>query len=81
MSYIYLKRKTIEERPVTATILNNAQLPNHKNIATQEKRALHDLKTDSSKAIIIKAEKGNCFVVINRYKIGTTSGISPCGSK
>ncbi|KAL9960202.1 hypothetical protein ACROYT_G033624 [Oculina patagonica] len=52
-------------RTSTAAILQRASLPNHNNITKEEKKALHDIKKDSSR-VIMKADKGNCFVVMDR---------------
>jgi hypothetical protein len=51
-------------RNATASILDKAQLPAN-NVSKQEKRALAVLKKDDS-IIITKADKGNCFVVMDR---------------
>ena len=41
------------------------QLPNHNNITAEERKALFNLKKDSSR-VITKADKGNCFVVLDK---------------
>ena len=51
-------------RNATASILDKAQLPAN-NVSKYEKRALSDLKKDES-IVIMKADKGNCFVVMDR---------------
>ena len=51
-------------RKATASILDKAQLPAN-NVSKYEKRALSDLKKDES-IVIMKAHKGNCFVVMDR---------------
>ena len=52
-------------RTSTAAMLQKACLPNHKNISKEETKALHDLKRENSR-VIMKADKGNCFVVMDR---------------
>ena len=54
-----------EIRTSTAAILHRAQLPSHKNITKEENKALQNLKKDTSR-VIMKADKGNCFVVLDR---------------
>ena len=51
-------------RNATACILDKAQLPAN-NVSKHEKRALSDLKKDES-IVIMKADKGNCFVMMDR---------------
>ena len=53
-----------EVRTMTAAVLKKASLPNQKNIG-KEQKALHQLKKDKSR-VIMKADKGNCFVVLDR---------------
>ena len=52
-------------RTSSAAILHRARLPAHKNISKEERKALNDLKKDQSR-VIMKADKGNCFVVMDR---------------
>ena len=47
-----------------AAILLRASLPN-RNISKEESKALHELKKDRSR-VIMKADKGNCLVVLDR---------------
>ena len=51
-------------RTSTAAILHRARLPPHKNITKDERKALKDLKKDDTR-ILMKADKGNCFVVLD----------------
>ena len=51
-------------RTSTAAILHRARLPLHKNITKEERKALKDLKKDDTR-ILMKADKGNCFVVLD----------------
>ena len=51
-------------RNAVASILDKAQLPAN-NVSKHEKRALSDLKKDES-IVIMKADKGNCFVLMDR---------------
>ena len=51
-------------RTSAAAILQRASLPNH-NISKEESKALHELKKDRSR-VIMKADKGNCLVVLDR---------------
>ena len=51
-------------RNSTASILDKAQLPAN-NVSKYEKRALSDLKKGES-IVIMKADKCNCFVVMDR---------------
>ena len=52
-------------RTTAAAILNRACLPQHKNINVEELKALNNLKKDKTR-VIMKADKGNCFVVLDR---------------
>ena len=52
-------------RTSSAAILHRARLPAHKNISKEERKVLNDLKKDQSR-VIMKADKGNCFVVMDR---------------
>lgn len=52
-------------RNSTATILHKARPPSHKNLSAVERKALQDLKKDETR-ILMKADKGNCFVVLDR---------------
>ncbi|KAL9953180.1 hypothetical protein ACROYT_G040554 [Oculina patagonica] len=68
-------------RTSTAAILQRASLPNHNNITKEEKKALHDIKKDSSR-VIMKADKGNCFKQqkideSTYFKLRSTDGIPP----
>ena len=49
----------------TATILHKARPPSHKNLSIDERKALQDLKKDETR-ILMKADKGNCFVVLDK---------------
>ena len=46
-----------------ARIIDN-RFPPHKNITKDERKALTDLKKDDTR-ILMKADKGNCFVVLD----------------
>ena len=48
-------------------MLDRAQLPNHQNTSKKERKALNALKRDSTR-IITKADKGNCFVVMDKLE-------------
>jgi len=52
-------------RTSTAAILQRACLPSHNNITKEEKKALRYIKKDNSR-VIMKADKGNCFVIMDR---------------
>ena len=52
-------------RTNTASILDRARLPQHKNISTEERKALRNLKKDPTR-IVTKADKGNSLVVMDR---------------
>jgi hypothetical protein len=52
-------------RTNTASILDRARLPQHKNISTEERKALSKLKKDHTR-IVMKADKGNSLVVMDR---------------
>jgi len=54
-----------QKRTSTAAILQRACLPSHNNITKEEKKALRDIKKDNSR-VIMKADKGNCFVIMDR---------------
>jgi len=51
-------------RTSTAAILHRARLPPHKDSTKDERKALMDLKKDDTR-ILMKADKGNCFVVLD----------------
>ena len=48
-----------------ASILDRARLRQHKNISNEENKALRNLKKDATR-IIMKADKGNCLVIMDR---------------
>ena len=52
-------------RTNTASILDRARLPQHKNISNEENKALRNLKKDATR-IIMKADRGNCLVIMDR---------------
>ena len=52
-------------RMAADVVLHRARLPVHNNVSKQERRALNDLKKDQSR-VIMKADKGNCFVVMDK---------------
>ena len=52
-------------RTTTASILHRARLPSYSNTTKSERKALKILKEDRFR-IIMKADKGNCFVVLGR---------------
>ena len=52
-------------RTSSAAILHRARLPAHSNVSKEEKKALNNLKKDQSR-VVMKADKGNCFVVMDR---------------
>lgn len=52
-------------RTTTASLLHRARLPPHRNTTKTELRALKNLKNDHER-VITKADKGNCFVVMDR---------------
>jgi len=63
---VRLPEDTIDTiRTTTASILNKASLPSHNNITKDEKKALKNLEEEPSR-VIMKADKGNCFVVLDR---------------
>ena len=52
-------------RTSAAKILRRSKLPNHSNISRNERKAINHLKKDKT-WLIMKADKGNCFVVMDR---------------
>ena len=48
-----------------ASALDRARLPTHKTISKEEKYALNTLKKDHRR-LVLKADKGNCFVVMDK---------------
>ncbi len=52
-------------RTNTASILDRAHIPPHHNININERKVLKDLRQDTTR-IIMKADKGNCLVIMNR---------------
>ena len=52
-------------RTTTATLLDRSKLSQHKNTTTAERKALRQLKKDTTR-VVMKADKGNCFVVTDR---------------
>ena len=52
-------------RTTSASILHRASLPSHNNITKDEKKALKHLEEEPSR-VIMKADKGNCFVVLDK---------------
>ncbi|XP_068707789.1 uncharacterized protein [Montipora foliosa] len=51
-------------RTSSAAVLHRARLPAHNNVSKEERKALNNLKKDQSR-VVIKADKGNCFVVMD----------------
>ncbi len=52
-------------RTSAASLLQRSQIPNHKNTTADERKAIFQLKKDKTR-VIMKADKGNCFVVMDR---------------
>ena len=52
-------------RTSAATLIRQTQPPKHKNTTSSERKAFHDLKKDKTQ-VVMKADKGNCFVVMDR---------------
>ena len=52
-------------RTTVASILIRAYLPQHKNTSAEEFKAINNLKKDKTR-VVMKADKGNCFVVMDR---------------
>ncbi|XP_068749247.1 uncharacterized protein [Montipora capricornis] len=52
-------------RTTTAFLLHRARPPPHSNITKAELKALKNLK-DDHECVIIKADKGNCFIVMDK---------------
>ena len=57
-------------RTTTASLLHRARVPPHRNITKAELRALKSLK-DDHEHVIMKADKGNCFVVMDKLDYDT----------
>ena len=57
-------------RTTTASLLHRARLTPHRNITKAELRALKNLKDDHER-VIMKADKGNCFVVMEKMDYDT----------
>jgi hypothetical protein len=49
-------------RTSAPNLLRRSRLPNHKNITTNERKAIDNPRKDKIR-IVMKADKGNCFVV------------------
>ena len=52
-------------RTSAENLLRRTQPPKHKNTTSSERKAFHDLKKDKTR-VVMKADKGNCFVVMDR---------------
>ena len=52
-------------RTSAANLLRRCQLPSHKNTTANERKAIDELRKDKTR-IVMKADKGNCFVVMDR---------------
>jgi hypothetical protein len=52
-------------RTSAANLLRRCQLPSHKNTTANERKAIDELRKVKTR-IVMKADKGNCFVVIDR---------------
>ncbi|PFX12679.1 Uncharacterized protein K02A2.6 [Stylophora pistillata] len=52
-------------RTSCAAILHRGRLPAHNNVSKEERKALNNLKKDQSR-VVMKAEKGNRFVFLDR---------------
>ena len=57
-------------RTTTASLLHRARLPPHRNITKAELRALKSLKDDHER-VIMKADNGNCSVVVDKFDYDT----------
>jgi hypothetical protein len=64
--YIYIPDESKDAiRTSAANLLRRSRLPNHKNITTNERKAIDNPRKDKTR-IVMKADKGNCFVVMDR---------------
>ena len=61
-------------RTTAAAILNRACLPQHKNTTVEEFKALNNLKKDKTR-VVMKADEGNCFVVMDRASYDERNGV------
>ena len=52
-------------RTLATNLIRRTQPPKHKNTTSSERKACHDLKKDKTR-VVMKADKGNCFVVMDR---------------
>jgi hypothetical protein len=52
-------------RTLAANLLRRSRIPNHKNITTNERKAIDNLRKDKTH-IVMKADKRYCFVVMDR---------------
>ena len=52
-------------RTSAANILQRSKLPNHKNMTTNKRKAINRLRKDKT-CLIMKADMGNCLVVMDR---------------
>ena len=56
--------------PVQQAFYNDLKYHNHKNTTADERKAIFQLKKDKT-GVIMKADKGNCFVVMDRSDYDT----------
>jgi len=52
-------------RTSSAAVLHRVRLPAHNNVSKEKRKALNNLKKDQSR-VVMKADKGNGFVVMER---------------
>ena len=52
-------------RTSAANLLRRCQLPSHKNTSANERKPINELKKDKTR-LVTKADKENCFVVMDR---------------
>ena len=55
-------------RRSSAAVLHRTRQPAHNNVSKEERKALNNLKKDQSR-VVMKAHKGNCFVVMDRSDV------------
>ncbi|PFX18252.1 hypothetical protein AWC38_SpisGene17394 [Stylophora pistillata] len=53
-------------RTSSAAILHRARLPAHNKVSKEERKALNNLTSLDQSRVVMKADKGNCFVVMDR---------------
>ena len=57
----------------TSALIDETKLPSHNNMSVEGRKSIKDL-TKEQKRIVMKADKGNCFIVMDRTDYNGKNG-------